>query len=61
MLLKDPDFQEYVTTVKLYTLTNIDWRYMKQKLTELNRRNLNSVLLLIYRLFRLKILRKLQA
>ena len=61
MLLKDPDFQEYVTTVKLYTLTNIDWRYMKQKLTELNRRNLNSVFLLIYRLFRLKILRKLQA
>ena len=24
MLLKDPDFLEYVTTVKLYTITNID-------------------------------------
>lgn len=23
-LLKDPDFQEYVTTIKLYALTNID-------------------------------------
>ena len=42
MLLKDPDFQEYVTTIKLYTLTNIDWRYVNQKLTELNRRNLTQ-------------------